>query len=88
MLGDGGGEITLDPQKGPVVDRRRRHRSARATERVGKLGVVGFDNLAVLEKTGDNLYRSRQRRSAAPATDAQVRQGMLEGSNVNADRSR
>ena len=78
---DGGGEIILDPLKGEVsisVDGT----VSQGVERVGKLGVYKFDNLAVLEKAGDNLYKNGSNQQAAPATDARLRQGMLEGSNV------
>ena len=78
---DGGGEITLDPQKGPVSISADGTIS-QGVERVGKLGVYRFDNLAVLEKTGDNLYKNGSNAQPAPTTDAKVRQGMLEGSNV------
>ncbi|WP_332660783.1 flagellar basal-body rod protein FlgF [Brevundimonas sp.] len=50
---------------------------------VGRLSVVRFDTLAALEKSGDGLYRNASNAVAIEATDARVRQGMLEGSNVN-----
>ncbi|HWQ86984.1 flagellar basal-body rod protein FlgF [Brevundimonas sp.] len=50
---------------------------------VGRLSVVRFDTLAALEKGGDGLYRNASNAAASEATDARVRQGMLEGSNVN-----
>lgn len=81
ILGDGG-ELTLDPTKGAVTIASDGTMS-QGTERVGKVGVVGFDTLSVLEKTGDNLYRNTSNQQPQPATTAQVRQGMLEGSNVN-----
>lgn len=49
----------------------------------GRLAIVRFDTLAALEKGGDGLYRNASNAVAIDATDAQVRQGMLEGSNVN-----
>ena len=81
VLGDGG-EITLDPTKGAVTIASDGTMS-QGIERVGKVAVVGFDTLSVLEKTGDNLYRNTSNQQPQPATTAQVRQGMLEGSNVN-----
>jgi flagellar basal-body rod protein FlgF len=45
--------------------------------------VVRFAALGVLEKGGDGLYRNASNTAPMDATDAQVRQGMLEGSNVN-----
>ena len=50
---------------------------------VGRLSVVRFDVLAALEKGGDGLYRNNSNAAAVEANDVQIRQGMLEGSNVN-----
>lgn len=78
----GGGELLIDPQKGPIAIAADGTVS-QGTEQVGKIGVVRFDSLSVLEKTGDNLYRNTSNQQSQPAPDARVRQGMLEGSNVN-----
>ncbi len=81
VQGDGG-DIILDPQLGqPSV-------AADGTisqngQPVGRLSVVRFDTLAVLEKGGDGLYRNASNAAPVAANDVQVRQGMLEGSNVN-----
>ncbi|MDB5466057.1 MAG: flgF [Phenylobacterium sp.] len=78
---EGGGEITLDPQKGQVtiaIDGT----VSQGTERIGKVGVFDFANLSVLEKTGDNLYQNTSNQQPQPVADPRVRQGMLEGSNV------
>ena len=82
VLDESGGEIVLDAEKGPVsigadgtITQQR--------DRVGKVGVVEFASLAVLEKAGDNLYRNVSQLAPQPAAKARVRQGMLEGSNVN-----
>ncbi|MGV8928354.1 MAG: flagellar basal-body rod protein FlgF [Brevundimonas sp.] len=50
---------------------------------VGRLSIVRFDSLSALEKGGDGLYRNASNANAIEANDARVRQGMLEGSNVN-----
>ena len=55
---------------------------SQGAERVGKVGVVKFPELAVIEKTGDNLYLNTSNSAAEAAPDTKVRQGMLEGSNV------
>jgi flagellar basal-body rod protein FlgF len=81
VLDDGGGEIILDGQKGPVTISPDGTVSQGA-ERVGKVGVYTFANLSVLEKTGDNLLRNTSNLQPEPAADVRVRQGMLEGSNV------
>jgi flagellar basal-body rod protein FlgF len=81
VQGDGG-EIILDRSLGePAV-------AADGTisqngQPVGRLSIVRFDTLAALEKGGDGLYRNASNATAIEATDARVRQGMLEGSNVN-----
>jgi flagellar basal-body rod protein FlgF len=51
-------------------------------EAVGKLSVFTFDSLAALSKDGANLLRNDSNLSPQPATDAMLKQGMLEGSNV------
>ena len=56
---------------------------SQGAERVGKVGVFQFANPGVLEKRGDNLYQNTSNQQPTPAEDAKVRQGMLEGSNVN-----
>ncbi|MDB5447818.1 MAG: flgF [Phenylobacterium sp.] len=78
---DGGGEITLDPQQGAVTIAPD-GTITQGTVPVGKLGVVTFATLGTLEKVGDNLYRNTSNQQPQPTTDAKVRQGMLEGSNV------
>jgi flagellar basal-body rod protein FlgF len=78
----GGGELLIDPQKGPIAIAADGTVS-QGIEQVGKIGVVRFDSLSVLEKTGDNLYRNTSNQQAQAAPDARLHQGMLEGSNVN-----
>lgn len=82
VLDEGGGEITLEPDKGPITIAADGTVS-QGTDRVGKVGVVRFDAPSVLEKTGDNLLRNTSNQQPFPASDAKVHQGMLEGSNVN-----
>ena len=78
---ESGGEITLDLEKGAITIAADGTVS-QGTERVGKVGVFKFDTLSVLEKSGDNLYQNTANSQPAPATEARVRQGMLESSNV------
>jgi len=82
VLDDGGGEITIDPEKGPVAIAADGTMS-QGDERVGKVAVVTFENTGALEKAGDNQYRNTSNLQPQPATEARMRQGMLEGSNVN-----
>jgi flagellar basal-body rod protein FlgF len=81
VMGDSG-EIQVDPSAGPVtiaVDGS----VSQGTQKVGKLGVVDFADLSALQKSGDNLFQNTSNLQPTTATAARVRQGMLEGSNVN-----
>lgn len=49
---------------------------------VGRIGVVEFDNLQSLRPEGNGLYSSKD--PGVPATETIMKQGALEGSNVNA----
>jgi|SRR5689334_8637466 len=80
---DGGGEITIDPQKGGQISVSEDGIVSVGTERVAKIGVYQFANLGALDKAGGNLYQNASNQQPTQATDAKVRQGMLEGSNVN-----
>lgn len=81
VQGDGG-EIILDRARGEPAVAADGTISQNGNP-VGRLSVVRFDTLAALEKGGDGLYRNASNATAIDASDAQVRQGMLEGSNVN-----
>ena len=80
VQGDGG-DIVLDPKKGPVTISGSGEIS-QTGQIVGKLTVVSFDSLAALSKDGANLYRNDSNLTATPSTTALTKQGMLEGSNV------
>jgi flagellar basal-body rod protein FlgF len=81
LLDEGGGEIVIDPEKGPIMIASDGTVS-QGDERVGKVGVVRFDDRAVLEKSGDNLLKNGSNLQPQAATTSLVRQGMLESSNV------
>lgn len=81
VLSDGG-EIVLDPAQGPVTISPDGTVSQGAAT-VGKVAVVDFSDMSVLQKDGDNLYRNASNLQPVTATAARIRQGMLEGSNVN-----
>lgn len=81
VLGDGG-EIVLDPERGPASVAPDGTVTQQG-EPVGRLTAVRFDALSVLQKSGDGLYRNTSNARPADAPDAQIRQGMLESSNVN-----
>ena len=81
--GDGGAEILIDPNDGPVTIARDGTIS-QGEERIGKLGVVRFASLSGLSKPGDGLYRNDANIAPEAAPDAILHQGSVEGSNVNA----
>ena len=81
VLADGG-PITLDPERGAVSVGADGTISQQGLP-VGRLNAVRFDALAVLQKSGDGLYRNASNTQPQDAPDVQIRQGMLEGSNVN-----
>jgi flagellar basal-body rod protein FlgF len=49
---------------------------------IGKVGVVSFDSLGGLTKSGDGLYQNTTNAQPTPVTASRVHQGMLESSNV------
>ena len=81
VLDEGGGEIAIDPELGPLNIGEDGTLSQNG-QRIGKVGVFTLPDLSVLEKRGDNLYQNTSNAAAQPVAGAKVRQGMLEGSNV------
>lgn len=53
------------------------------TVEIGQLSIVTFDDARALAKEGDSLLNAEDQ-LARPAVNAEVRQGMIEGSNVKA----
>jgi flagellar basal-body rod protein FlgF len=82
VQGDGG-DITIDPTKGPVKIAADGTVS-QGTGILGKISVVGFASLSGLSKDGDGLYRNDSNLQPTPSSSAELRQGMVETSNVNA----
>ena len=82
VLDAGGSPVTIDLSRGPVTINANGGVSQAGTT-AGTLGVYRFDDLTQLEKDGSNLYRNVANTQPQVAPDALVRQGMLEGSNVN-----
>ncbi len=79
MLGQGGPitipssstEISID-EKGVISDQNGQ---------IGQLQIVEFDNVQELEAVGNNIFTTEG--AANPAMKTMVKQGFLEGSNVN-----
>lgn len=80
VLGDSGRPITLGSgevkinQDGEVLLDK---------SKVDRLKIVTFDNISVLEKQGNSLFLSRSGQASEIASDATVKSGYLEESNVN-----
>jgi flagellar basal-body rod protein FlgF len=51
--------------------------------KIDRLKVVTFDNLSALEKEGNSLFISRAGQNSEKKSDAKIRSGYLEQSNVN-----
>jgi flagellar basal-body rod protein FlgF len=81
VLGDGGRPINLDPTRGEPSIAKDGTINQGAIP-VGKLSVVRFADLSRLTKASNNLYASPPDMVSAPATDAVLRQGVVERSNV------
>ena len=81
VLDTSGGEITLDPQKGPPTVGPDGTVSQKG-EVIGKVGVFRFAALSALAKDGEGLYRNVSNLQPEAAPDARVSQGMIETSNV------
>lgn len=77
VLGQGG-RITLSPG---VVEIDPDGRVTAGGAQAGRLLLVSFDSEA-LEREASGLYRAVEGRTEAPATDARLRQGFVEKSNV------
>ena len=82
VLDAAGSPIVLDPARGAATISSNGAVS-QAGAQVGQIGVFRIDDLSQLEKDGDNQFRIVANVQPQPAPDAQVRQGMLEASNVN-----
>jgi flagellar basal-body rod protein FlgF len=82
VQGDGG-DITIDPTKGPVKIAADGTVSQGASI-LGRISLVDFASLSGLSKDGDGLYRNDSNLQPTPSNSAQLQQGMVETSNVNA----
>lgn len=83
VLDTNGSPITLDPQGGPVgISPTGEIRQRGAV--VATLGVVDFADPTKLVKHGDGLLKAPQGVAAEAVAKPTLRQGALEGSNVNA----
>lgn len=76
----GGGTITIPPEATEITITEGGLVSSDQGQH-GQLMVVEFQDLQRLDFTGEGLFRTGQ--PAVPSENTRVRQGLLEGSNVN-----
>lgn len=82
VLDDGGSEIVFSPEETSISIARDGTISTEQGLR-GRVGVVAFENPAMLKPIGDSLWESSEAPLATGDDDRnKVVQGMLEGSNV------
>lgn len=81
VLDKKGGQITLDPQKSLHINESGE--IFQDQKRVAQLAVSTVDNKAWLEKAGDTRFKLTGDGKEIPAVGIEVRQGVIEGSNVN-----
>jgi flagellar basal-body rod protein FlgF len=81
VAGEGGGEIIINPENGAVTIGPDGTIS-QGENLLGRIAVMRFDDLSVLQKMGDNLLSNTSNQQPQAAPDVRVRQGMLENSNV------
>jgi flagellar basal body rod protein FlgG len=72
-LRDRGSYLTISDQ-GEIYDRE---------DLVAKLSVVEFKNLGKLKKSGAQLFENKDPANSMKSSNTLIRQGVLEGSNVN-----
>lgn len=81
VLSAGGGVISI-PQDSTMLTIAEDGTVSNQDGVLGRLEVTEFDNINTMDAVGDSLYRATV--PGAAATETRVKQGMLEGSNVNA----
>ncbi len=81
VLGAGGAPISVPPNATNIVVASDGTISADALE-IGRIEIFTFENQAALSKIGSNLYDAKGQEPVV-TRDADIAQGMIEGSNVN-----
>ncbi len=76
----GGASITI-PQGSTEIKIDERGFVSNQDGQLGQLMLVEFENIQALEPVGNNLYKTEA--AGQPATNSRIKQGHLEGSNVN-----
>jgi flagellar basal-body rod protein FlgF len=88
VIGESGKPITLGPGKITISENGEVSLSedgavSSETTPVDRLKIVSFDDLSALKKEGSSLFISRADRSLEKSSDAKIKSGYLEQSNVN-----
>jgi flagellar basal-body rod protein FlgF len=81
LLGAGGAPISIPLDASNIIVARDGTVSADAAQ-IGRVEVFQFDNPAALSKVGNSLLDAKGQ-AAKPTREADIAQGMVEGSNVN-----
>jgi len=87
VLSTSGTPIVVNPQNGAITIAKDGSVSQSAngqSTQIAQIGVVQFANLSALSKQGSNQYSDSSGQTPVPVTNAQVMQGFVEHSNVNA----
>jgi flagellar basal-body rod protein FlgF len=82
LLQQGGQPFQLNPAQPVEVSRDGEIRQAGASK--GHIQLAEFQNTSGLAKFGNNLFQNASGQEPADAPDAQIYQGKIEASNVNA----
>lgn len=80
VLDDGGNPIVIDGEDGTIDVAADGTLSTSLRGPIGRLGIVTFENLSTLEKSGESLFTAED--DPEPAENFTLLQGMYEGSNV------
>lgn len=80
-VADSGGASIAIPQGSTDIAIDEKGFVSNQDGQIGQIMIAEFDNLQALDPMGDNLYSTDA--APLPADNTRVKQGMLEGSNVN-----
>ena len=80
VIGESGKPITLGPGKITIGESGE---VSLDNAQVDRLKIASFDDLSALKKEGSSLFISRADRSLEKSSDAKIKSGYLEQSNVN-----
>lgn len=80
MNGNVNGRVQVDPTQEMIVDEFGN--ITQNNQQVAQLGYVDFENYDYIQKYGENLYDLAEGGTVV-ASEAQVKQGLIEASNVN-----